>query len=56
MDKLARMTDNNEFSEDCPKCQAENSMVLVTSLKWGKINKWQHFKECEACGYETKVK
>jgi len=55
MDKMAKM-DDVELLNNCPKCESENSMVQVTALKWGKIAKWQHFEECQACGYETKVK
>lgn len=41
---------------DCPKCKSENSLIVSTNLKWGKINKWQHFTQCVACYYESKVK
>jgi ssDNA-binding Zn-finger/Zn-ribbon topoisomerase 1 len=40
---------------DCPKCGSENSLVGSSHLKWGKVNKWQHFLECSACKYESKV-
>ena len=54
-DKLAKL-DDTQLLDNCPKCQSENSMLSVTALKWGKVAKWQHFKECQACGYETKAK
>lgn len=57
MDKMAKITVNNEVvPETCPKCQGENSMYGVSAMKWGKVNKWQHFYRCELCNYETKVK
>ena len=40
----------------CPKCNGENSLYAVSAMKWGKVNKWQHFSKCELCTYESKVK
>jgi predicted RNA-binding Zn-ribbon protein involved in translation (DUF1610 family) len=46
----------SEIITDCPKCQGEATMYGVSAMKWGKVNKWQHFYRCEMCGYETAVK
>ena len=56
MDKMAKITVNGqEVPTDCPKCKTEDSLYGVSHMKWGKINKWQHFYRCESCNYETKV-
>lgn len=54
--KQTKLTVNGNVVPDiCPKCKEENTMYAVSDLKWGKVNKWQHFSRCQLCGYETKV-
>lgn len=38
---------------DCPRCEAEQSMMTSAHLKWNVQDKWYQFLYCMACGYET---
>ena len=41
---------------NCPKCKAEQSMMVSAHLKWNVQDKWYQFLYCMTCGYEMEGK